>query len=201
MTARDQRGPLDGPVSRRTALAGTALAAGAALAACGTSTPDASGPAARTTTRSGPLPEFAGPPPTAPGTATATATATKPGAAPEKLPPTTTPTTVDPPFTLNDSSIPSLVVAKTSAIPVGGGVIFPKHGVVVTQPTAGKFECFSTSCTHLGCTLNKIAAGQIRCPCHGARFSIADGSVKAGPALRPLTKQPFKIENNEIVLS
>jgi Rieske Fe-S protein len=193
------REPLEGPVSRRTALAGTALAAGAVLAACSTTTSDASAPAAgtTTTTKSGPLPEFAGPPPTTPG---GTATATKPGAAPEKLPPATTPGT-DPPFTLNDSSIPSLVVTKTSAIPVGGGVIFPKHGVVVTQPTAGKFECFSTSCTHLGCTLNKIAAGQIRCPCHGARFSITDGSVKAGPALRPLTKQPFMIEDGKIVLS
>lgn len=191
------RQPLEGPVTRRTALAGTALAAGTVLAACSTTTtPDASAPAPRTTTKSGPLPEFAGPPPTTQGTATVT----KPGAAPEKQSPATTPGT-DPPFTLNNNEIPSLVVAKTSAIPVGGGVIYPKHGVVVTQPTAGKFECFSTSCTHLGCTLNKIAAGQIRCPCHGARFSIADGSVKAGPALRPLTKQPFQIVNGEIVLS
>lgn len=191
------RAPLEGPVSRRTAMAGTALAAGAVLAACGTTAPDASAPPSRTT-RSGPLPEFAGPPPTTPGTATATPT--KPAATPEKQPPATTPGT-DPPFTLNNSSIPSLVVAKTSAIPVGSGVIFPKHGVIITQPTAGKFECFSTSCTHLGCTLNKIAAGLIRCPCHGARFSITDGSVKAGPALRPLTRQPFKIENGDIVLS
>jgi Rieske Fe-S protein len=178
-------------------MAGTALAAGAVLAACGTTTPDASAPPSRTT-KSGPLPEFAGPPPTTPGTAPATPT--KPAATPEKQPPATTPGT-DPPFTLNNSSIPSLVVAKTSAIPVGSGVIFPKHGVIITQPTAGKFECFSTSCTHLGCTLNKIAAGLIRCPCHGARFSITDGSVKAGPALRPLTRQPFKIENGDIVLS
>jgi Rieske Fe-S protein len=92
------------------------------------------------------------------------------------------------------------VVTKTSSVPVGGGVVYPKHGVVVTQPTAGTFKCFNASCTHLGCTVNKVVAGQILCPCHGAKFSIVDGSVKAGPAPRPLTVEDFSIDHGDIVL-
>jgi Rieske Fe-S protein len=91
-------------------------------------------------------------------------------------------------------------VGAVSAIPVGGGVIFPSHGVVVTQPKSGEFKCFSSSCTHQGCTVNKVVAGLIQCPCHGARFSIVDGSVKAGPAPRPLTVQEFTIEGGKVVL-
>jgi Rieske Fe-S protein len=87
-----------------------------------------------------------------------------------------------------------------STIPVGGGVVYPSHGVVVTQPTAGTFKCFSSSCTHLGCTVDKVAAGLIQCPCHGARFSIDDGSVKAGPAPRPLTVEQFTVQDGVVVL-
>jgi Rieske Fe-S protein len=91
-------------------------------------------------------------------------------------------------------------VGRVSTIPVGGGVVYPSHGVVITQPTSGTFRCFNSSCTHLGCTVNKVAAGLIQCPCHGARFSIEDGSVKAGPAPRPLTAEQFTITNGVVVL-
>ncbi|OLB75555.1 MAG: hypothetical protein AUI14_20815 [Actinobacteria bacterium 13_2_20CM_2_71_6] len=69
---------------------------------------------------------------------------------------------------------------KTADIPVQGGKIFPDvdaDGVVVTQPAAGLFKAFSATCTHRGCTLTSVSDGTINCPCHGARYSIADGSV------------------------
>ena len=65
-------------------------------------------------------------------------------------------------------------------IPVDGGKIFPDlgpDGVVVTQPAAGQFRAFSATCTHRGCLVASISAGTINCPCHGARYSIRDGSV------------------------
>jgi Rieske Fe-S protein len=49
--------------------------------------------------------------------------------------------------------------------------------VVVTQPTAGNFEAFSATCTHPGCPVKTVANGTINCLCHGARYSITDGSV------------------------
>src|SRR5438045_3818980 len=71
-------------------------------------------------------------------------------------------------------------VIHTGDIPVGGGRIFPDldaDGVVVTQPVAGRYRAFSATCTHRGCILASVGDGTINCPCHGARYSIADGSV------------------------
>lgn len=203
-TPPEQPQPLAAPLSRRrlvrgTAMAGTALAAGTTLGACTAPTPPTSAPTPHFSRGPSVLPEFGSAPPTTPE-GTRTTPGTTPGTQPGTQQPATSPGT-QPPVTLNDSSVPSLVVGKTSAIPVGGGVIFPQRGVVVTQPTTGKFKCFSSSCTHQGCTVNKIADGLIQCPCHGAKFSIADGSVKAGPAPRPLTPQQITIQNGRIVLS
>lgn len=77
-------------------------------------------------------------------------------------------------------------LAKTSDIPEGGGKIFTAQNVVVTQPTAGTFKAFSGSCTHLDCPLADVSNGTINCTCHGSKFDIADGSVKHGPATKPL---------------
>ena len=46
----------------------------------------------------------------------------------------------------------------------------------------------STSCTHLGCALNWLAAEQrFKCPCHGSGF-YRDGVNFEGPAPRPLER-------------
>ena len=91
-------------------------------------------------------------------------------------------------------------LASTSQIPVGGGTIFPEDNLVVTQPVAGEFRAFSIVCTHVGCLCDKVANGTINCPCHGSTFSIADGSVVAGPAARPLTPAPIAVTGGTITL-
>lgn len=91
------------------------------------------------------------------------------------------------------------VLAKASDVPVGGGVILPDKSIVVTQPKAGTFEGFSSTCTHAGCTVSSISGGTINCPCHGSKYSITDGSVKGGPAPAPLPSKPVKEEGGNIV--
>lgn len=93
------------------------------------------------------------------------------------------------------------VLGKTSDIPVGGGTIFASDKVVVTQPSAGTFKGFSSTCTHLGCTVNKVANGLIQCPCHGSVYSVADGSVKGGPAPKPLPPANISVQNGQVVLN
>ncbi|MEV5281912.1 Rieske (2Fe-2S) protein [Streptomyces sp. NPDC051994] len=93
------------------------------------------------------------------------------------------------------------VLAKTSDIPVGGGRIFPDHKVVVTQPEAGTFKCFSAICTHEGCTVSTVSGGTINCPCHGSKYRVADASVVSGPAPRPLASQPIAVEKGSIRLT
>lgn len=93
------------------------------------------------------------------------------------------------------------VLAKTADIPEGGGKIFADQGVVVTQPTAGTFKAFSSKCTHAGCAVTSIASEEIVCPCHGSHFSIADGSVKTGPATQPLPAENITVSGDSITLA
>ncbi|MFD3569053.1 Rieske (2Fe-2S) protein [Streptomyces sp. NPDC058671] len=92
-------------------------------------------------------------------------------------------------------------LTRTAEIPVGGGMVFAKEKVVVTQPVAGEFKAFSAVCTHQGCTVNKVADGTIDCPCHGSKFRVADGSVAKGPATRPLPAEQITVSGDAITLA
>jgi Rieske Fe-S protein len=92
-------------------------------------------------------------------------------------------------------------LGKTGDIPVGGGKVFDSQKVVVTQPAAGSFKASSAVCTHQGCVVASINNGIIQCPCHGSQYSIADGSVKAGPAPKPLAAKTVSVKNGEIFVS
>jgi Rieske Fe-S protein len=91
---------------------------------------------------------------------------------------------------------PAGVLVPTAQVPVGGGVI--AGNTVVTQPAAGTFKGFSTTCTHLGCKVNQVVNGLIQCPCHGSEFHL-DGSVARGPAARPLDPRPVKVSGDSVV--
>jgi Rieske Fe-S protein len=82
---------------------------------------------------------------------------------------------------------------------VGGGVVIAAQKVVVTQPTAGEFKAFSATCTHMSCTVGSVSNGTINCPCHGSKFAVADGSVKQGPAGRPLPEVSVKVDGDTVV--
>ncbi|AZQ70594.1 MULTISPECIES: Rieske (2Fe-2S) protein [Streptomyces] len=91
-------------------------------------------------------------------------------------------------------------LARTSEIPEGGGKVFPDRKVVVTQPAKGQFKAFSAVCTHQGCVVKDVANGTINCPCHGSRFSVADGAVRGGPAQKPLPEERISVNGDSITL-
>ena len=88
----------------------------------------------------------------------------------------------------------------TADIPVGGGQILTDQKVVVTQPTAGTFMAFTAICTHKGCLVASIVDAEIVCPCHGSKYSIADGAVVGGPAPAPLGSAPITVSGDTITL-
>ncbi|GAB2509427.1 hypothetical protein GCM10027167_08670 [Nocardia heshunensis] len=88
------------------------------------------------------------------------------------------------------------VLAGTSQVPVGGGVIL--GDTVVTQPNAGSFLAFSTVCPHQGCAVNAISGGVISCPCHGSQFAL-DGSLVHGPATRGLAQREVNVRDGQLI--
>ncbi|MER7331586.1 MULTISPECIES: Rieske (2Fe-2S) protein [unclassified Micromonospora] len=92
-------------------------------------------------------------------------------------------------------------LARTADIPVGGGAVYAAQGVVITQPTAGDFKAFDSVCTHQGCPVTNVDGGTINCTCHFSKFSIEDGSVKGGPATKPLPPKNIKVTGDQISLA
>lgn len=90
-------------------------------------------------------------------------------------------------------------LVATAKVPVGGGVVLDKEKIVVTQPESGTFKAFTAICTHQSCTVAGVKNGVISCPCHGSGYNAADGSVKNGPATRPLREIPVTVEGDEVV--
>lgn len=100
-----------------------------------------------------------------------------------------------------DSAGSGNALATTDEVPEGGGLILADDGVVITQPKAGTFEAFSSTCTHQGCPVDNVSDGTINCICHGSSFSIEDGSVVSGPASVPLPKKTVMVEGSDITLA
>lgn len=100
------------------------------------------------------------------------------------------------------SSAPAdTVLAKTTDVPVGGGVIIGDSQVVITQPTAGTFKAFTSVCTHQQCQVASVEGGTINCTCHGSKFDINDGSVVKDPAPQPLAAKQIKVSGDSIQLA
>ncbi|MEU2574244.1 Rieske (2Fe-2S) protein [Streptomyces anulatus] len=93
------------------------------------------------------------------------------------------------------------VIAATSDIPEGGGVVFAAQKVVVTQPRPGEFKAFSSTCTHQGCAVKDVSGGTITCPCHNSAFDAATGSPTGGPATQPLPAREITVEGDSIRLA
>ncbi|SHI42891.1 Rieske (2Fe-2S) protein [Streptomyces sp. 3214.6] len=100
-----------------------------------------------------------------------------------------------------DNAGAGAALTKTADIPEGGGKVFESEKVVVVQPTAGTYKAFSAVCTHQGCAVKSISDGVINCPCHNSNFSIADGSVKSGPARKPLPEVKINVSGDSITLA
>lgn len=90
---------------------------------------------------------------------------------------------------------------KVSEIPTGEGKagIIGSMNVAVYHAADGLIVMDNT-CTHMGCQTDWNSDEKVwDCPCHGSRYQ-ADGTVINGPAIDPLPRLDFKVEDDEIVL-
>ena len=101
------------------------------------------------------------------------------------------------------AALPGGALARAAEVPVGGGLAVEAGQVVVAQPTDGVFKAYDARCPHMGISVNPPGAdgtpGVILCPGHRARFNAADGTVLNGPAERPLSGIPVKVDGEYVV--
>ena len=72
-------------------------------------------------------------------------------------------------------------------------------GCWIVREPAG-FYALSTTCTHLGCTPNWLAADEkFKCPCHGSGF-LRTGINIEGPAPRPLERYKIALSDDGQIL-
>lgn len=103
--------------------------------------------------------------------------------------------------TSESAAAPAGGLVAAADIEVGGGQVFEDEKVVVTQPAAGDFKCFTAVCTHTGCLVTEVTSDGIKCPCHGSMFSAEDGSVISGPAPAPLDAVEITVDGDQISLA
>jgi Rieske Fe-S protein len=94
---------------------------------------------------------------------------------------------------------PGTKLVAVGDVPVGGGVILSDLGVVITQPTEGEFNGFTSVCTHQGNTVTSVEGGVIECSFHGSSFSAETGDVEGGPATSPLATVGIAVEGDQIL--
>lgn len=88
-------------------------------------------------------------------------------------------------------------LASLNDVPDGGGLVLGDQHVVLTRQ-GGTVHAFSATCTHQGCTVDRVADGVISCPCHGSTFDASTGQVVGGPAPQPLAPVPIEVTGDQI---
>ena len=64
----------------------------------------------------------------------------------------------------------------------------------------GGWQAITAHCTHRGCIVDwNASAREWQCPCHGSRYA-PDGKVVQGPAERPLTVAPERVEGDSLAV-
>jgi nitrite reductase/ring-hydroxylating ferredoxin subunit len=99
---------------------------------------------------------------------------------------------------------PAIVVAHAGDIPVGGWKIFSYpadvNPCILLRPDENTYLAYSRICTHTSCPVfYRPEQNLIVCQCHGGVYSVADGSVLAGPPPRPLPKITLERRGDDLV--
>lgn len=86
----------------------------------------------------------------------------------------------------------------TTDIPVGSGIIVGT--AIITQPVAGEYKAYSTTCPHQGYPITEVSGDTAICNRHNSKFSLTDGAVLAGPARDPLDALELSVADQTITI-
>lgn len=90
-----------------------------------------------------------------------------------------------------------LVLEPASSLAVGARRRYERERVLVGRDARGLYA-LSAICPHSGCTVDLDAVGFV-CPCHFSEFH-EDGSVRSGPARRPLDPVALCVREDGLVV-
>jgi arsenite oxidase small subunit len=104
----------------------------------------------------------------------------------------------------HSQATPPRVIAQVGEVPVGGSKIFqyPTDTAPCILVRAGEtgYVAYSRICTHNSCPVfYRPDESAFECRCHNGLFSLADGSVLAGPPPRPLPRILLEIRGEDIL--
>jgi Rieske Fe-S protein len=99
---------------------------------------------------------------------------------------------------------PAIVIAHAGDIAVGDSKIFSyptdMNPCLLLRTAENTYVAYSRICTHTSCPVfYRPEQHRITCPCHGGVFSVADGSVLAGPPPRPLPQIKLERRGDDLV--
>jgi nitrite reductase/ring-hydroxylating ferredoxin subunit len=69
---------------------------------------------------------------------------------------------------------------------------------IVVVRTGETVHALAAVCSHAGGPLDegRVEAGVVQCPWHGSEFSLADGSVRRGPATAPQPRYAARVRDD-----
>ncbi len=94
-----------------------------------------------------------------------------------------------------------VTVGKAEQVPPGKIMGFIVKGKKVVVANLGdEFYAIGSVCTHMGGPLERgqLQDNVVRCPWHGSRFDVTNGTVVGGPASAPEPSYRVKIEGADI---
>ncbi|HVP14472.1 MAG TPA: Rieske 2Fe-2S domain-containing protein [Terriglobales bacterium] len=95
-----------------------------------------------------------------------------------------------------------VTAAKKDEIKPNSFKIFPFGGEpgILIRTADGEYRAFTAVCTHLGCTVQFLAAERaIWCACHNGRYDL-DGRNVSGPPPRPLERFDVHVIGDDVVV-
>jgi len=94
-------------------------------------------------------------------------------------------------------------VAQTSDLAPGTSKVVQADGHSIGLfNVEGTFYAIDNTCTHRGGPLGEgqVQGNVVTCPWHGSQFDVITGQLVKGPATRPVSAYPTRVQGNDVLV-